>query len=391
MKKRKITVVTGTRAEYGLLHLLMKGVQDDPGLELQIVATGMHLSPEFGLTYKEIEKDGFHIDYKIEILSSDNTPTGICKSMGLSYINLPKAYSALDPDFVVLLGDRFETFCAASVACVMGIPIAHIHGGETTTGSIDEAFRHSITKFSYLHFSSTEIYRNRIIQLGEHPDRVFNVGALGVENIHNLKLLDRMELENKIKFSLGNQCILVNYHPVTTEQNTSGKQFENLLRAIEIIPDLKIIFTGANADAGGKGVNQMIDAFVAQNPNRSIAFISMGQINYLSALRNVNAVVGNSSSGIIEAPNFKVPVVNIGDRQKGRIQAKNVINCLPITRSIRKAVKKTLSSEFRQDMQSIINPYEKKNTIQNIIKIFQSFEFPHILQKEFYDLEIINE
>jgi GDP/UDP-N,N'-diacetylbacillosamine 2-epimerase (hydrolysing) len=384
--KRTICVVTGTRADYGLLFKLMGRINSDRDLNLQIISTGMHLSPEFGKTYTAIESDGFVIDKRIEILLSSDTQIGISKSMGLALISFGEAFSELDPDIVLLLGDRFETFCAACAACVACIPVAHIHGGENTEGVIDESFRHSITKMSHLHFTSTEEYRHRVIQLGEHPDRVFNVGALGVDNIQYLKLFDRENLEKTIKFSLGDQCILVTFHPVTLEDDTASEQFQTLLNAIQALPKLRTIFTKANADTGGRIINQMIDDFVTRHNDRSLTFTSMGQIRYLSTMKYVNAVVGNSSSAIIEAPSFRVPTVNIGDRQKGRVKAKSVIDCEPTLESILGALKKALSPEFKKNFEGLSNPYEKQNTSKSIRNILKSFELKGILKKEFYNL-----
>ena len=285
-------------------------------------------------------------------------------------------------------GDRFETFCAAAAACISLIPIAHIHGGETTQGAVDEAFRHSITKMSHLHFTSTEEYRKRVIQLGESPDRVFNVGALGIENIRKLPLLSRKDLEKEIGFSLGQQCILVTYHPVTLEQATAQIQFQNLLNAIDTIDGLHIIFTKANADTEGRIINQMIDEYVTRKKkNAATSFTSMGQIRYLSAMKHVDAVVGNSSSGIVEAPSFKAPTVNIGDRQKGRVQTRSVINCSPTKDVIIQALKQVLSPEFKQSIQDMTNPYEKEKTAKNIKEIIKHFDLINILKKEFYDME----
>jgi GDP/UDP-N,N'-diacetylbacillosamine 2-epimerase (hydrolysing) len=385
---RKICIVTGTRAEYGLLYLLMKEIQQDADLELQIIATGMHLSPEFGLTYKQIEEDGFTIDRKIEMLLSSDTPVGISKSMGLGMIGFADGYEGLKPDIIILLGDRFETFCAAAAACVSRIPIAHIYGGETTQGAMDEAFRHSITKMSHLHFTSTEDYRKRVIQLGEPPDTVFNVGGLGIENIRRLTLLSQKDLEKEIGFSLGEKSALVTYHPVTLEKAAAKLQFGNLLNAIDAIDDLHVIFTKANADAEGRIINQMIDEYVQTRKDMVISFTSMGQIRYLSAMKHVDAVVGNSSSGIVEAPSFKVPTVNIGDRQKGRIQAKSVINCYPEKEAILQALRRALSPKFRQIIQDIENPYEKEDTAKNIKGILKQFDAKNILKKEFYDITI---
>ena len=386
--KRKICIVTGTRAEYGLFYWLMKEIQEDADLELQLIATGMHLSPEFGLTYKEIEEDGFKIDKKIEMLLSSDTPVGISKSMGLGMIGFADAYEDLSPDIIVVLGDRFETFIATAAATIARIPIAHIHGGETTQGAIDEAFRHSITKMSHIHFTSTERYKKRVIQLGENPEMVYNVGALGTENIQKLPLLSRNNLENEINFSLGQRCILVTYHPVTLEKATAQIQFQNLLNALDKINGLHVIFTKANADSEGRIINRLIDEYVRVNENTAVLFTSMGQLRYLSAMKHVDAVVGNSSSGIVEAPSFKVPTVNIGDRQKGRIKTESVINCFPTKESIVQALKQVLSTEFKQSIQDMTNPYEKENTSRNIKEIIKHFNLINILKKEFYDISI---
>jgi len=390
---RKICVITGTRAEYGLLHPLMKLIHEDPDLKLQIIATCMHLSPEFGLTYREIEADGFNIDKKIEMLLSSDSAVGISKSMGLAFIGFADAFAELKSDIVVLLGDRFETFCAAGSACVARIPIAHIHGGETTEGAIDDAFRHAITKMSHIHFTSTDEYRRRVIQLGEHPDRVFNVGAIGVENIRNLPLLTKDELEKEIGFDLGERYLLVTFHPVTLEQATAQHQFKILLSALDkltsvINPATRMIFTKANADTDGRIINQLIDDYVSVHKEKAVAFSSMGQLRYLSAMKHAAAVVGNSSSGIIEAPSFKVPTVNIGDRQKGRIRATSVVGCTPILEEIIRAIQKATSRDFEETVQHAINPYEKQGTAKTITTILISRELSQIRMKSFFDVSL---
>jgi len=385
---RKICIVSGSRAEYGLLYWLMKEIQEDADLELQIIATGMHLSPEFGLTYRFIEHDGFKIDQKIEMLLSSDTPVGICKSMGLALISFSEAYLSLNPDIIVLLGDRFEILCAASAASVSNIPIAHLHGGETTVGAIDEAFRHSITKMSHLHFTSTEKYKQRVIQLGEHPDRVFNVGALGIENINKLQLFSREDLNKEIRFDFGVEYFLVTFHPATLENTTAGQQFQCLLEALTEIADkrFKFIFTKANADTEGRLINQMIDKYTNDHPDKAIAFNTMGQVQYLSALKHASVVVGNSSSGIIEAPSLRVPTVNIGDRQKGRLRAKSVVDCSPTKDAIIKALEQAVSPEFQQSIQKMKNPYEKENAGYIIKETIKYFCLEGILKKIFYDL-----
>jgi GDP/UDP-N,N'-diacetylbacillosamine 2-epimerase (hydrolysing) len=384
---KKICVVTGTRAEYGLLRPLIKRIKEDDNLELQIIATGMHLSPEFGLTYKEIESDGFIINEKIEILLSSDTGVGISKSMGLAMISFAEAYDRLKPDMVVVLGDRYEIFSAVSSASVSRVPIAHIHGGETTQGAFDEGFRHSITKMSYLHFTSTEEYRRRVIQLGESPDRVFNVGAIGIESIKKLKLLEKNELEESIDFKLYKNTALVTFHPVTLENNTSADQFQELLNTLDKFSDLKIIFTKANSDTDGRIINSMIDEYIKNNKDRAIAFTSMGQQRYLSAMKYIDLVIGNSSSGIIEVPSFNIPTINIGDRQKGRIQAETIINCEPIENEIYKAIELGLSIDFKEKIKDIINPYGNGNVSEKILhKIKDNLSRGIELKKSFHDL-----
>lgn len=384
---RKICVVTGTRAEYGLLYWLLKEIEADGDLRLQIVVTGMHLSPEFGLTYKEIEKD-FKIDKKIDMLLSSDTAIGISKSMGLAQISFSEAYDSLKPDIVVVLGDRYEIFSAASAAMVARIPMAHIHGGETTEGAFDEAIRHSITKMSHLHFTATDEYRNRVIQLGEHPCRVFNVGGMGIENIKRLKLLNKEEFEESIKFKLNKKNILVTFHPVTLENNTAEEQFQELLNAIDKLEDTNIIFTKANSDTDGRVINSMIDEYVSKNKDKSIYFTSLGQLRYLSALQHVNAVVGNSSSGLAEAPSFKIATINIGDRQKGRVKASSVVDCEPNRKSILKAFGRIYSDKFQQNLKNTINPYGNELASKKIVEIIKKTDLTSILKKSFYDLRV---
>ena len=385
MQKRKICVVTGTRAEYGLLYWTIKGISEDPELQLQLCVTGMHLSPEFGLTYKLIENDGFKIDKKIETILSSDSPVGISKSIGLGIIGFAEAFEELQPDIVLVLGDRFEIFGAASAAMVARLPIAHCHGGETTEGVIDEPIRHSITKMSHLHFTSNEEYKNRIIQLGEHPDRIFNSGALGIENINKLKLLSREELEKSINFRFNKRNLLITFHPVTLENATAGKQFTALLEALDELPETNLIFTKANADTDGRIINKMIDEYVAKNAGKAIAFVTMGQLRYLSALQFVDAMIGNSSSGLLEAPTFKIGTINIGDRQRGRIKAESVIDSLPDKKSIQEALKKLYSPEFKETLKEVKNPYGTGSASEKIIPVLKSFNLDNILKKEFYD------
>ena len=384
---KKICVITGTRAEYGLLKPLIRKIKENEELQLQLIITGMHLSPEFGLTYKEIEEDGFLIDEKVEMLLSSDTPVGISKSMGLVMIGFADVFERLKPDMIVVLGDRYEIFAAASAASVARIPIAHLHGGETTEGAFDEAFRHSITKMSYLHFTSTEEYRKRVIQLGESPDRVFNVGAIGIESIKELKLLGKKELEKSINFEFGKKTVLVTFHPVTLENSTSKDQFQDLINALDKFNNFKIIFTKANSDTDGRIINTMIDKYVENNKDKAIAFASMGQLKYLSAMKYVDLVIGNSSSGIIEVPSFKVPTINIGDRQKGRVQAETIINCEPLESEIHKAIELGLSSDFKNKIKKTVNPYGDGNVSQKILHAINQYLNSNIeLKKSFYDL-----
>lgn len=384
--KRKICVVTGTRAEYGLLYWLMKGIVADESLELQLIVTGMHLSPEFGLTYKEIEKE-FTIDKKIEMLLSSDSAIGISKSMGLAQISFSEAYEELKPDLLVVLGDRYEIFSAASAAMIACIPIAHLHGGETTEGAFDEAIRHSITKMSHLHFAATKAYRKRVIQLGENPQRVFNVGGLGIENIKRLKLLSKEAFEESIDFKLAEKNILVTFHPVTLENTTAKDQFQELLDFADELEETNIIFTKANSDTDGRVINQMIDEYVSKNSHKAIGFTSLGQLRYLSALQYVDAVVGNSSSGLLEAPSFKIGTINIGDRQKGRIKASSVIDCEPYKQSLKEAFDKLYSKGFQKNLSVVENPYGGGIASQVILKTLENIDFKNILKKTFYDLD----
>lgn len=384
--KKKVCIVTGTRAEYGLMYWLIKFMSEDKDIDLQLVVTGMHLSPEFGLTYKEIEKAGFKIDKKIEMLMSSDTEVGILKSMGLAQIGFAEAFQELQPDLVVLLGDRFEIFSAASAAMISRIPVAHLHGGEATEGLIDEPIRHSITKMSHLHFTATETYRNRVIQMGENPDRVFNVGTPGLDNIYRLQLLNRADFEKSIDFELQKKNILITYHPVTLETKTSEKQFQELLEAVSDLEDTTLIFTKPNSDTDGRIIIELIDEYVAKNPKKACAFQSLGQLRYLSALRHIDVVLGNSSSGLAEAPSFQVATIDIGDRQKGRIKAESVISCQPGKNSISKALEKAFSKNFKAQLKNVKNPYGEGGASEKIIEIIKNFDYTDILKKKFYDI-----
>ncbi|WP_419234214.1 UDP-N-acetylglucosamine 2-epimerase [Aliarcobacter cryaerophilus] len=382
---KKICVVTGTRAEFGLLYWLLKEIEANKEFQLQLIATGMHLSPEFGLTYQTIEKE-FKINKKIEMLLSSDTSVGISKSMGLAQISFAESYDELKPDILVVLGDRYEIFSATSAAMIARIPIAHIHGGEKTEGAFDESIRHSITKMSHLHFTATEEYKNRVIQLGEHPSRVFNVGGMGIENIKRLKLLSKDEFEKLIEFKLNIKNILVTFHPVTLENSTAKEQFQQLLDAIDELEDTNIIFTKANSDTDGRVINQMIDEYVTKNFQKSVQFTSLGQLRYLSALQYVDAVVGNSSSGLAEAPSFKIGTINIGDRQKGRIKASSVIDCEANKDSILKSFEKLYSKDFQKTLKTTINPYGDGYASKKIVETLKSVDLKNILKKSFYDL-----
>lgn len=383
---RKVCVVTGSRAEYGLLSGLMREIEAEETLQLQVIATNMHLSPEFGLTYKEIESDGFRIDRKVEMLLSSDTPNGTAKSVGLATIGFADAYETLKPDIIVLLGDRYEIIAAASAALFYKIPVAHLHGGEITEGAYDDALRHAITKMSHLHFTSTEAYRKRVIQLGECPERVFYVGGLGVENIKKISLLSKEELEKEISMSLGDQSFLITYHPVTLEHSTAEEQCRHLLDALEEYPDYNLIFTLPNSDTDGRVIIRLINDFVKKHPNRSVVFPSLGLRRYLSALKYVNAVLGNSSSGILEVPSFGIPTLNIGDRQKGRLAAASVIHCGVTTAEISRGIKTVVSESVKQVARSVKNPYEKSATARQIVEVLRSFPLQNLVRKSFYDL-----
>ncbi|MED1944691.1 MULTISPECIES: UDP-N-acetylglucosamine 2-epimerase [Brevibacillus] len=386
MNRRKICVVTGTRAEYGLLYWLMKEIESDESFELQIAVTGMHLSPEFGLTYKLIEQDGFTIHEKIEMLLSSDTPVGIATSLGLGTIGFASAFDRLKPDIVVVLGDRFETMAATQAAMIARIPIAHLYGGEITEGVIDEAIRHSITKMAHYHFVSTDSYRKRVIQLGEHPERVFNVGAIGLDNIRKMKLLTKTEFENSIDFTLGELNFLVTYHPVTLDRSGPEETMLELFAALDHFPNAKIIFTKPNSDTDGRIISKMIDEYVSVNQNRSISFTSLGQLRYLSAIQHVDLVIGNSSSGIIEVPSFKKATINLGNRQRGRLRTDSIIDCEEQRSSIINAIQKGISIEFQQELQNLRSPYGEEYVSLKILEILKNVDYKDSLMKPFCDL-----
>lgn len=381
---RKVCIVTGSRAEYDLLRWVMQGVKYDQDLTLQTIVTGMHLSPEFGLTYQEIERNGFQIDRKVEMLLSSDTPVGIIKSMGLGLIGFADALLELNPDLLVVLGDRFEIFAAASAALIARIPIAHIHGGETTEGAFDEAIRHSITKMSHLHFVAAEDYRKRVIQLGEHPERVFLVGGLGVDNIKRQKLLNRAELEDAIHFRLGVKNLLITFHPVTLEKSTSADQLSELLAALEGLENTHLIFTMPNADTEGRVLLDMIERFVAGHPHAR-AYTSLGQLRYLSCIQHVDGVVGNSSSGLTEVPTFHKGTINIGDRQRGRLKASSVIDCKPDRQSITSAIRKLYTPTFQLTLVKTKNPYGEGGAIEKIVQILKRYPLEAVIKKPFFN------
>lgn len=382
---KTICVVSGARSEYGQLRWVMQGIKDDPRLRLQIVATGMHLSPEFGLTYRDIERDGFVIDRKLEVLLSSDSPVGVAKSIGLGAIAFADAFADLSPDVVVLLGDRFESFSAATAAMIAGLPIAHLHGGEVTEGAFDDAIRHAITKMAHLHFVAAEEYRRRVIQLGEDPERVFLCGGLGVDIISKTPLLDREAFEAAIDFKLGRRNLLVTFHPVTREHDAATAQMKELLAALDRLKDTHLILTMPNADSGGRELIRLIEDFVAARSHAK-AFTSLGQLRYLSGIAHVDGVVGNSSSGLAEAPTFHKGTINIGDRQRGRLKAESVIDCEPTRASIGAALERLYSPAFQAGLESVRNPYGEGGASEMIVEVLKRFDLDGIVKKTFYDL-----
>lgn len=383
--KRKICVITGSRADYGLLRWVMQGIKDDPELTLQVIATGMHLSSLFGMTYREIEEDGFHIDSSVEILLSEDTPLGIAESIASGISGCAKVYDHLKPDIILVLGDRFEIFAAATSALVAKIPVAHIHGGETTVGAYDEAFRHSITKMSQIHFVAAEEYRTRVIQLGENPMSVNLVGGLGIENINRIKLLSKEELEISLGIKIQSKSLLITYHPVTLEYESTKQQMKELLTALSNLNGTTLIFTMPNADTGGSLSTKMIEEFTRKFDN-AYAFQSLGQLRYLSCIAQVDGVVGNSSSGLTEVPSLKKGTINIGTRQRGRLQALSVINCPPEAERISDALKKLYSENFRSTLDRTINPYGEGDASNKVVKVLKNVKLTGMVQKTFYDL-----
>ena len=385
---KKIAVFTGTRAEYGLLFWLLKDIQTDPELQLQLLVSGMHLSPEFGETYQQIETDGFEIDEKIEILLSSDSSVGTAKSMGLGVLGFADALARLQPDVLVILGDRYEALAAAQTAMIMRIPIVHLHGGEITEGAYDDAIRHAITKLSYLHGTSTEEYRQRVIQLGEAPERVRNVGAIGLDHLKRATFMNLDELSASLEFKLTKPYFLVTYHPVTLGDEAPESTFQSLLDALDEYADHQVILTYPNADDGGRRIIPILEEYARTNPQRVLAIPSLGQVRYLSSVAQAAAVIGNSSSGIIEVPSFDVPTVNIGVRQKGRLAAKSVLNTQPNQQSISIAIKTAITRSYKQDNEIIHNPYGQGDTSRQVIEMIKSLQFDP--SKAFYDLTFNN-
>jgi GDP/UDP-N,N'-diacetylbacillosamine 2-epimerase (hydrolysing) len=386
---RKVCVVTGTRAEYGLLRWVMEGVRGTVGLQLQLIVTGMHLSEKHGFTYQEIEADGFTIDRKVEMMLASDTSVGIAKSIALGVLGITEALDQLQPDIVVLLGDRFEILSAATAAMSVRTPIAHLHGGERTEGVIDEAIRHAVSKMSHLHFVAAREYRDRIVQMGEQPERVFVVGGLGLDNIKKLSLLSRAELEVSLNFKLLGRNLLITFHPVTLEKSASKGQMAELLSVLASLDDTGLIFTMPNADPDSHILFSMIDDFVSKHANAA-SFASLGQLRYLSAIRHVDGVVGNSSSGLIEVPAFRKGTINIGDRQLGRLKAKSVIDCAPNRQSIADAIIHLYSSSFQEMLKTVENPYGEGGASDQVVKILASWPLDGLMQKRFFDLPALS-
>ena len=386
MQPRRICVVTGSRAEYGILQGLIKEIQKTEELELQLIVAGMHLSSEFGLTYREIEKDGFEIDRKVDMGLTSDTPVGIANSLGLGTIGFGEAFHTLKPDLLVLLGDRFELLAAASAALVALIPIAHIHGGELTEGAYDDAIRHSITKMAHLHFTASEDYSSRVMQLGEQPNKVFCVGALGVDNVVRLPLLRKNEVEKYLGLSLNGKSLLVTWHPETLNPKRTCEDFQNLLNVLTYYENINVVFTKSNADNEGRRINQMIDEFALLFPENVVVHTSLGQLRYLSTLKYVSGVVGNSSSGIIEAPSLQKGTVNIGNRQRGRLRAASVIDCQADVKSIKRAIDTLFSSEFQSVLPKVLNPYGEGDVASKIVSVLKTYSLEGIVRKRFFDV-----
>ena len=392
MLKKKICVMTATRAEFGLIKSVIEKLIEVPEFDVRIVATGMHLSPEFGMTYKEIEECGFKVDRKIEMQLSSDSTVAVAKTMGLTMISFADYFEQEKPDYVLITGDRYEAMAVATTAMVMRIPIIHLFGGETTEGAIDECIRHSISKMSYLHFTTTEAYRKRVIQLGENPKRVFAVGGTGSENVKNQKLMTKPELEKSLDFDLSKPYVVVTLHSVTLENSSAESQVKELLKACDAHPELNYVFTKANSDADGRIINLALEEY-CKTHNNSKVYESLGYIRYLSAVKYSEFVLGNSSSGIMEVPSLGVPTVDIGDRERGRLRAESVINCLPDSESIIKAMDKALSKEFKEFAKTVKNPYAGSNTSSEMVRIIKENILNNDvdLKKKFYDVSFEEE
>lgn len=384
--RRKICIVTGSRAEYGILYWLIRELSEDASVHLQLIATGMHLMPEFGSTYRVIEADGFAIDRKIEMMVSSDTPTGMAKSVGLGVLGFADAFESLAPDAVVVLGDRFEMLAVAQAAFIAGYPVAHISGGEVTEGAIDDSIRHAITKLSRYHFVAAERYRERVVQLGEQPERVFNVGDPGLDNIVRLNLLDRTSLCGQVGLDAARRFFLATYHPVTLGSEPAESSMQALFDALEGRSDHQVLITKPNADAGGRMLSQMVDNYAHDNPGRVIATTSLGQLRYLSAMKHCTAVVGNSSSGIVEAPAMLRPTVNIGPRQDGRLRAASIVDCPADSVLIRAALDRVSSDDFQRAVLSTVSLYGQCDASTRIREILKRVDLGRHLPKPFHDL-----
>lgn len=384
--KRKICVVSTSRADYGLLFWLLKEIEKSRFLELSLVLSGSHLEERLGLTYKEIERDFKHF-YKVPLGLENDDETALCLAFSAGVAGFSKVLEQIRPDIMVLLGDRYEMLSAGVAGMLRAVPLAHIHGGESTQGAIDEGIRHALTKMSHIHFCATSLYKKRIIQLGENPAMVYNVGGLGVENIKRLELLSKKDFENSLGFKLGKKNILVTFHPQTIEKKSASKEFSQILNALDSLKDTHFIFTGANADNGGKIINEMAQSYCLKNQEKAIFVMSLGQLRYLSAIKHADIVLGNSSSGISEAPSLKKATINIGNRQKGRIKAPSIIDVKCDKSAILKAIKKAYSKDFQAKLKSVKNPYDSGFASKKIIKVLENIKLNGILKKKFYDLD----
>ena len=384
--KRKICVVSTSRADYGLLFWLLKEIEKSRFLELSLVLSGSHLEERLGLTYKEVQRDFKHF-YKVPLGLENDDETALCLAFSAGVAGFSKVLEQVRPDIMVLLGDRYEMLSAGIAGMLRAVPLAHIHGGESTQGAIDEGIRHALTKMSHIHFCATSLYKRRIIQLGENPARVYNVGGLGVENIKRLELLSKKDFENSLGFKLGKKNILVTFHPQTIEKKSASKQFSQILNALDSLKDTHFIFTGANADNGGKIINEMAQSYYLKNPKKAIFVMSLGQLRYLSAIKHADIVLGNSSSGICEVPSLKKATINIGNRQKGRIKAASIIDTKCDKSKILKAIKKAYSKDFQAKLKSVKNPYGSGFASKKIIKVLENIKLNGILKKKFYDLD----